>query len=344
MQTMVNTNKAKAALQERAATKTKPARGSKPTPRGGPAEPTIGTGLYVLNKRAVSLDVGPKIINEWFNDDKRIDVLTSEINNLKGQKRYDRLTDLTLAVVKAAENDSRIDLADIVGSDKKAKEKLNALLGVALGFRVVKQSEPDRNGTIVDVIVNAPAVAESFPMPGENEKNCPDFQKKTTFRSNFTTQMNKVIQAALGIIEKGITAKRDKSGTLMISGPEVKKHFGADNVLLNEKQKVGEGDNKVELAAKPSFTELAVMGATSLGANVSGGDGGQHRSRQTGTVRPAVAEANKAIRNQTPAQACAAICGLLVKAIEKITDKLDKTTIDALESASNAIEVVLENG
>jgi len=341
---MVNTNKARTALQAQEVRKGKTATPPKATPRGAKEEKrTVGTGLYALKGSAVSLDVGPRVINEWFKDDIKIDALTNEINTLKGQKRYDRLADLTLAIVKAAEHDDKIDLTATVSTDKKAKEKLNNLLGVALGFKEVKQAEPDKNGTVVDVIVFSESVADCFPMPGETEKNTANLQKKTTFRSNFTTQLSKCAQAALGIIEKGITAKRDKSGTLMISGPEVKKHFGADNVLLNEKQKVGEGDAKVELAAKPSFTELAVMGAASQGAAVTGGDGGQHRTRQTGTVQPEVQAANKAAKTMTAGAAVENVCKILMQALEKLTDKLEKSTIEALESAANAIEVKLEN-
>src|SRR5260370_36227051 len=104
-------------------------------------------------------------------------------------------------------------------------------------------------------------------MTGESEKTPPDWKRRRPFYQNFLTQVKKCAQAAHAIIEKGIKAEFNaKAGTMMISGPEVRKHFGQDRVLLDERKTIGDGDAKVELSEKPSFPALANMARAAVGA------------------------------------------------------------------------------
>jgi len=304
-------------------------------------------GIVSLRKSALSLDVGPRVINALFHSEQRLSELTEEMHALKGAKRYEQLTALTLAIQKAAKADSSIDLTIAYSGDTKAMARLNDQLGVALGFREVKLGEPDKNGIAYDVVVTSQAVKDAFPMPGENEKNCVNFARKNTFRSNFMTQLKKCTQAAHALVEKGIEAKFDeKAGTMMISGPAVKKHFGQERVLLDEKKTVGTGDAKVELSEKPSFTALANIGGAAVGASAATGAGGaQHRGNQPGTVAGTLAkEAQAAATGKESVDAAIVIiCKSLHTALTKASATLSKAAIGALEEVANAIEVKLAN-
>lgn len=220
--------------------------------------------LVVVNKKAMSRDVGPAVIKAYHN-------LTGEEteakNVLKGveAKRYDILSQLTLAIVKAAENDDELDLTAYFSGDTKLVNKANDRIGIALGFRdAIMVGEGDKQK---QKIVYSESVRNYFP---SKDDPADVKQAKKTFSSNFVHQIKKCAQASIAIIEKNITLKTDKkTGTLMVSGPAIKKEFGQDSVMLNEKQTVeGKKGEAVKLKVKPSFTALATMGARESGVEL----------------------------------------------------------------------------
>jgi len=328
---------------------------TKPTPQGRAetaaekaANASTG-GLVPLKKGALSLDVGPRVIAALFGFDQRASALSQELHELKGTKRYEQLTDITLHILKAAKADNRVDLTTAYSGDPKVWGKTLNQIGVALGFREEKVGAVGKNGVATSSVVTSPSVAKYFPMTGETDKNTPDWQRKRTFYTNFLTQVKKCAQAAHAIMEKGIKAEfNQKAGTMMISGSEVRKHFGQERVLLDERKTIGEGDAKVELSEKPSFQALANMGAVVAGAGIEPG-GGEHRGARAGNIAGGMAQgaaqqtAGVVAGKMTMGDAVGSICKTLVQAIEKMTpkDKLSDDAVAQLEAAQNAIETLL---
>ena len=135
---------------------TKPPQGRPENAAERAANETTG-GLVPIKKSALSVDVGPRVIHAMFGMEERVGALVEELHTLRGVKRYEQLSELTLAVAKAARADNNIDLAATYSGDKKAMEKLNDQLGIALGFREVK-SNVDRNGLTYEVAVTGESV------------------------------------------------------------------------------------------------------------------------------------------------------------------------------------------
>jgi hypothetical protein len=345
-------HKAAAAAAAAAAKKTAPVVPPKAAPKGAPedaANKAGSSGVLQLRKSALSTEVGPRVINALYGFEQRVNELSAEMHELKGSKRYEQLSAITLAIVKAAKAEHKIDLSAAFSGDPKKIGLLNNQLGIALGFREVKSSEPDKAGVSYDVVVTSQAVKDAFPMPGETEKNCADFKRKNTFRANFLTQLKKCAQAAFAIIDEKIEAKYDdKAGTMQISGPAVRKAFGQERVVLDERKTIGTGDTKVELNDKPSFQALANIGAAAAGAATVQTPSGTPGSRgnKTGTVGGAAAQDAEAKAQTTGKlslnKAVVSICRSLRETLDKC-DKLADETIAALEELQNAIEVKLEN-
>jgi hypothetical protein len=322
-----------------------PPKGRAETAAEKAANETTG-GLVPIKKSALSLDVGPRVIHALFANSERLDAITEEMHILK--KSYAQLSELTAAITKAAKADTSIDLTSAFSGEVKQIAKLNNQLGIALGFRVVRKGEPDKSGVAYDAVVTSESVADCFPMPGEDKK-LPAIRRKETFRSNFMTQLKKCAMAAHAIIENDIDARFDtKAGTLLISGPAVRKHFGQERVLLDERKTVGSGDAKVELSEKPSFTALANIGAASQGVApaVAGSGGAQHRGNNPGTVggtqAVAATKAAEVTGKESIDAAILTICKALRTTLEKAKE-LSKNAIAALEETKNAIDVRLTN-
>jgi hypothetical protein len=316
------------------------------------ANATTGGSIVPIKRSALSQDVGLRIISEMFGDEKRIDEMIQE-QHLLGSKRKHQLSELSQAVIKAALADETIDLTATFSGDKKAMGKLNDQLGIVLGFREVV-SRRDTNGVEYQRVDYAERVKDYFPMPGEKETDAPNYQQRKTFRGNFLTQLKLCAQFAFTAIETNSEVKLDqKAGTLMLSGPAIKKHFGQERVLLDEKRSVGEGDDKRELAAKPSFAEIARMGAALYGVQpTEAGVGGEHhRGKQVGTVGGtlAVQAAKAADATAKPTgkedigSSIVWICDSLARALANAKGELSKAAIAALEEIQNAIEVRLAN-
>lgn len=327
--------------------KAPPIAGRKDTPQGKPevaaAKAGVHTSLVAIKKSALSIDVGPAVIAELSKTNAQEQEMHRLGEEIKA-KRYDLLAKTTQAIVKAAKADDTIDLSAPFSGDPKKMNALNDRLGLALGFREIVKTEADKNGIQWEKIVAAKAVAKYFPMAGE-DKETAEYKKKDTLRGNFLSMLKKCAQAAAAIIERDIVTKYDaKQGTLVISGPEVKKAFGQDNIALDEKKTRGEGDNKVELNQKPSFAALAVMGAEDHGAPTSAG-AGNHRTTQISTAGAGAAgTAAKAAATMTADKAIIAIAKTFVATIERFKDKLTPEVTTALESVKNAVEVKLANG
>lgn len=279
--------------------------------------------LVTIKAAALSVDVGPRVIAGLANVFKQED----EANKLMSEatrKRYDLLADTTGAIIKAVKADDSIDLSAAVSGDIKQMNKLNDQLGLALGFReiVVIPGKKGEEGT--KTIQTAKSVAKYFPSKADT-KGSPEAARKATLRTNFLHTLKKCAQAALGMIEKDIVVKPDKdTGTLRISGPAVMERFGQSEVILNEKLTVGEGDNKVVLKAKPSFTELAKMGAESKGQVIVP----RKDSRAAGT----------AVSIQTAVQS---ICATLLEQLGKMKEKPNPETIKQLNAVKSGVDKML---
>jgi hypothetical protein len=270
----------------------------------------------------MSVDVGPRVLaslDKTFKDEAKVNDMLTDIK----AKRFDALALTTEAIVKAAKADDSINLAAAFAGDTKQMNVLNDQIGLALGFRE-KVEVVDGKGAKTYKIATAKAVVKYFPGPKDDKKSL-EYQRKNTFRSNFLHLVKKCAQAAHAIIEKDMKIAIDKeSGTLQLTGPEVKKVFGQETVLLNDKVTVGDGENVTTLKAKPSFTAIAKLGAAAEG--------------QTLQTRKDSRVASGAVDPQVAVQS---IAHSLVQALNKMTDKPDAKTVEALESAYSAIDKVL---
>lgn len=282
--------------------------------------------IPVIKKGALSVDVGPIVIAglaKAYDDEDKAKQLMAGVDS----KRYDLLAQLVLGIAKAAKADGSIDLKATVmsGSDgSKAMGLLNDQLGLALGFKEVKTVV--KGDTKAEKIVYSEKVRHFFPMPGE-DKNDAAVQRKATLRSNFVHMLKKASMTALNVIERKIDVKMDKAaGTLLISGPEVKKQFGAASVHLNEKQTVKNAKTGEEqkLTQRPSFTALATQAAIAHGKAVKTGSNTRGQGQQLTNPTAALQGLSKAV----------------VKACENIQQPNDKQ-IEALEAMQSAIETTL---
>lgn len=277
--------------------------------------------LITVSKRAMSADVGPIVVRriaDWQAQDEESKSLAREATN----KRYDVMKDLTLAIVKAANGDDDIDLSVYFGGDSKLIGDANDRIGIALGIRVAKiVGEGDKQKQKIEY---SPEVREFFP----SKDDTGDAKtRKRTMQSNFTHMLKKCAQGACAVIEKDIKIKADKSGTLMVSGPIIKKEFGQDSVLLNEKVKMeGKKGETITLKTKPSFTALADIGARAMGAVLKKPES-NHRGR---------AQAVDQVKHLT------ALAKEIVKMVEKI-DVPNEAQVKAMESMWNALDVKLGN-
>jgi len=282
-----------------------------------------GRVVATVNAKALSVDVGPRVIAglaQAYSDEAKAHDLMRGVQ----AKRYDLMASTTEAIVKAAKVDKTIDLTAVFAGDAKRMNTLNDQLGLALGVREVRSFE-NAQGVKQDRIVYAKAVAKFFPSPSD-AKNSDEARRKGTLRSNFVHMLKKCTQAAVAIIERKIDMEVDKeTGTLLLSGPAIRKQFGSDEVLLNEKQTVGEGDSAVKLIEKPSFTALAAAAGTDHGAAVKRGT--NTRSAKIGTNKPdaLVLELAKGM---------IAALGKLKK--ENVTDKV-REVLDSVQSAIDKV-------
>lgn len=238
-------------------------------PAADKAKATEVKALAIVNPKALSVDVGPYVVKNWATanqDQAKAEELISAAN----RKKYDLSARMTMAIVKASKADKSIDLTATVKygpEGTKAMSVLNDQIAQALGLKVVKVVT--KGNTTTNKLEYAPEVASYFPRAGLDPESV-EGKAAATLRSNLSHTLKKCAMAALAINERGITAKADaKSGTLLLSGPAIKKEFGADSVKLDEKQTVEntkKGGDPIKLKQRPSFTAIADLAAQDHGS------------------------------------------------------------------------------
>jgi hypothetical protein len=174
------------------------------------------------------------------------------LQNLASEaKRYQALARTTLAIVKAAKADDRIDLSAAFTKNKRRMQTLNDQIRVVLGISQARESDGK--------VVLKGAAAKYFPT-GAEDSSSEEFKRKETFRGNFATMLKRAAQAAAGIITMDAKVAFDKSkgGTLALAGPAVAKHFGTERIVLDEAKREGQRE-------KPSYTAVAAIAANELG-------------------------------------------------------------------------------
>lgn len=269
-----------------------------------------------IAKGALQLDVGPMVIAGFAKTGADMEQATNMLQGARA-KQYDLQAMLVNAICKAATVDKSIDLSVAFGEDTKPKAHLNNQIGLALGWRAVYEEKGKQ------VIGYSKTVAKYFPQQGV-EKDSPEYKQAATFRTNWSHRLTQCIQVACGILDKGMTASIDKeTKTLRLAGPEIKKQFGSDSVLLNEKQtqqnKKGED---VKLKEKPSFTAIAVKAGEAHGKTTLRGGHGTNRSRVSVDPGKALEELAKAV----------------VSALEKLKDEnVTDTVTESCRRMANAI-------
>jgi hypothetical protein len=282
-----------------------------------------------VNPKAMQVSIGPTVVANLAQSLADIDK-ANELFDRGEKKRWDSLAALTLGIYNAVIADKGIDLASVTTDDKRRKNILFDQLGIALGTREAFLDDKGKQ-----IITTAKAVQQYFPGPKE-DRNSPEYKRKDQLRANFTTNLKKCAIAALGLVERNIKPEIDKeSGTLLITGPAVKEHFGQSEVLLNEKQTVEttvkkrgkEETVKTELKAKPSFTELGRIGAAATGTVLA------TRKDSRATVVPKV-DTETAIVGQADT---------FVRTLAKLDTASSKVRA-ALEKVRSAIDVVLNKG
>jgi hypothetical protein len=291
---------------------------------GKVAPPT--TALEVVPKikaNALSLDIGPKVIAIFDRSAQEQDKGHELLNSAQG-KKYEGMSLLTQGIMKAAMNDQTIKLSDAFSGDRKKMEHLMKQLGLALGFREVQtQKDGDKN---VERVVVAKAVAKYFPGPNEDTKS-PEYQRKNTFRANFGTTVKNCAQAAEGLILSKATVKFDAdNGTLRLSGPKIKEHFGADDVLLNENASQKGKEKDAQLAHRPSFTEIRALAGEEHGAAVHRGT--NTRGTQVGATAPKAVD---------PEAALVSLCHMLIQSIGKFDGPVPVKVREAFGQVVNTI-------
>lgn len=283
--------------------------------------------IVTVKSGALSTDVGPMVLaglDKSYKEEQKAQAILQEVEG----KRYDLLAQTTQAIVKAVKADDSINLSAAFSGDPKAMNRLNDQIGLALGFREVTETAPDKNGQIIRRVAYAKAVTKYFPGP-KDDKNSAETKRKATLRTNFLHLVKKCAQAAAGITANDLTLSVDKaSGTLALSGPKIAETFGAEKVLLNEKKQVGEGEAAVTLKEKPSFTAIAKMGAAAAG-----------KTMQTRVDSRASVSGSNAT---DPNVALQQICASLAKACEKIKGAPDDATKRSLSIALSAIDKVMK--
>lgn len=267
-------------------------------------------------KGALQKDIGPMVIAGFAKVNNDTEAATAMMQGARA-KSYDLQSALTFAIFKAATADKNIDLTKVYAEDNKAKSYLNNQLGVALGFKEVVNVKGR------EVLTYAKAVQQFFPQQGV-EKDSEEYKRASTFRTNWSHRLTQCIQVAAGIMAEGHVASIDKeTKTLRLAGPGIKKQFGSDSVMLNEKQtqenKKGED---VKLKEKPSFTAIAVKAGEKIaGKIVQRGGHGTNRGRVAVDPAKAIAELAKGV----------------VAAIEKLIAPYSEDTVNALRSMANAM-------
>ena len=222
--------------------------------------PTATKGaLSYVSPKAMSVDVGEKAVKAFKvtkDQDQQIADLQQQNTAQKGQT----LAMLTEAFFIAANNDKNVKLGNIHSDAAADLKDLRSRLEVAVGIKIAKRGE---DGT--EKIVFADWAKDYFPQPGES-KETDGWQAKENFRTNFATAFTKCVKAAHAVQLKGLEMTKDKAtGTLLISGKAIKERFNVDQIALNEKREVKDGDRTVKLAKIPSYTELARISAESVG-------------------------------------------------------------------------------
>jgi hypothetical protein len=288
-------------------------------------EANVGSDIVKVNPKAMQVEVGPKVIGmldrALTDADKAFDYAEAAKS-----KKYDALANMTHGILNAAKADQNIDLSAAFSGDRKRMEKLNNQLGIALGYReVTTVADGDRQ---VQRVVLAKSVAKYFPSATEN-KDSPEYQRKNTFRSNFTTTVKQCAQAAEGLRQAGIKSEIDeKAGTLRISGPKVKEVFGQDNVLLNENASQMGKDKALNV--KPSFTAIRALGGDAHDAPV-------HRGSNTrGTTIGASAP-----KPTDPDTNVISLAHMLISAIGKLEGDVAAKVREGLQQVTNAIQARL---
>ena len=208
-----------------------------------------------VNARALSTEVGEKAVMAWKNT-KDTEREIGDLIDQNQKKKGEALKMLTLAFVKAAQNDKNIVLENVYLEKGEKQRDLRQRLEVVVGIKVVKRGEDG-----IDRYELAPWALNVFPGAKE-DKNAPGYQAKDTFRANFAAAMTKCIKVADTMILKGLQAEEDKvTGALTVQGKAIKEHFDVDKITLNEKKEIADNGKAVKLAKIPSFTELARIGA-----------------------------------------------------------------------------------
>lgn len=292
-------------------------------------EPKQAVAIIVPNAKALSVDVGPRVIASLAKVgemDEQIKTMTAQYN----AKRYDMLSATTEAIVKAAKADLRINLGAAFSGDPKQMNALNDQLGIVLGTRIVVTVGKGDKAT--QKVVGSDAVSKFFPRKSDDPayKESAEYKRANTTRSNWLHMLKKCSQAASGIIETNSVMKIDKaSGTLQLTGPAIKSAFGAATVSLDEKQTVGEGKAAKKLDARPSFTAIANMGAKAAGKVLVS----REQSRKN-----VLAAAGAPVDLAT---AIVSLCNTLVTSINKLPETVTDAQRKALESVRSAIDTKL---
>jgi hypothetical protein len=291
-------------------------------------DPVVETAVSIIPKikaGAMSKDVGPIVIaglaQAYADETKGRELITGAQS-----KTYNLLAQLTQAIVKAAKADTSIKLSVASGTDAKAQGLLNDQIGIALGFRdVITVGSGDKTKQRVTY---AKSVAQFFPMPNE-DKQSDAYKRKTTMRSNFLHMVKKCELAADAIIQQDMDVKMDKaSGSLMLSGPAVKKQFGQASVVLNEKQTVTDSKgNETKLNERPSFTALAAKAKESHGGTI-------HRGSNT--------RGDAATQLSNPGQALNALCKSVIEMLARVKNP-GPAQITSVKQVESAIDTWLTN-
>lgn len=260
--------------------------------------------LVTVKAGALSKDAGVQVLTLMDAFVTDADKATSLMASAK-EKAWQASAIMVTAILKAAKGDTSIDLNVAFQSDeegaKAAQRKLNDQIRVAMGLMEVRTVTDTETGESKKSLEWTAAADKIY---GKWDKSR---------QQNFTTALKKAIKAAADIADNKMTAEYvPEAHTLAISGPAVKKRYGTDKVLLNEKQTqaLPGSETETKLKAKPSYQDLATHAGEKRGIVVAA-RGGNHAGR---------VDSRKVQVTGTTDEAFTALCTSLTGAINRLVN------------------------
>ena len=308
---------------------TKGAKTAKPAANAKPAtEKAEPKALATVKSGALSLDVGVKVL-ELFDKAQTDEAKAHALADAAKSGRYKGISMMTMAIVKAAKADETINLADAFQNGPKYNYLADQIrLAVGIFERVTTKNDKGKEREILQpskeaskfITLSAKDMTIKKGADGKDVRELHDSGKrKESNRTNLMHLIKDSAQAAAAIVDNDLKAEivDTKGGTLRLSGPKIKEHFGTDAVTLDEHKTEG-------MKEKPSFKEVRRIAAAAQNLEIG-------KSTNERAAKPA----------GTAAEAFASVVRSFIKAVNGVKTPTEDD-VKLLNSAKSAIELKLK--